>query len=125
LGDQLTNRPELDQRMLDPGGVVGQPNVFPGHNGMPYRGRSPFLREDDPEHVQPREAFQVHVQIFDLSVEEDLKYYSEVWQTVANGLAFISADERQYDPDKKNWRVFLRWGIPYTYAPKGTNGQIR
>jgi hypothetical protein len=39
-------------------------------------------------------------------------------QVVGNGFADISAEERVYDADIKNWRIFLRWGKTFTYTRK-------
>lgn len=125
-GAAKKKRPDLDAAMLDPGGVVSQPSRMPGWDGMPFRGAVPFLKNDDGEHNQPQIAYSVHADVFDMSDEEDRDYYAKVWQMAANGYALISADERQWVPEKKSWCVFLRWATPYTYVAKeSADGQVR
>lgn len=112
------SRPTLDQRQLNPHGSLQKRISMPGYNGVPFRGTPPFLKDEDDPAKQPKTAYQVYADIFDLSIPEDLAYYGQVWQLAANGYVLISADERKYDEEKKNWRVFLRWAQPYTYAPE-------
>lgn len=113
-----TTRPVLDPKLLNPNGSLQKKSVMPGYNGIPFRGAAPFLKDIDDPSKQPKTAYQVHMDIFDLSSVDDRNYYAQVWQMAANGFVLISADERQYDEEKKNWRVFLRWAQPYTYAPE-------
>ena len=111
-------RPVIDSRLLNPGGAASKKMTLPGYNNVPFRGVPPFLKDEDDPSRLPKQAMQVYVDVFDMSDDEDRKYYSQVWQMAANGYCLISADERQYDDAKKNWRVFLRWALPYTYAPE-------
>jgi hypothetical protein len=94
------------------------PPVFPGFEGLPFRGIVPDRKELDPEKLQPQQGVRAHVEILDMAVEEDRKRMEDIYTTVANGHAIISAEEREYDPDKKNWRVFLRWADLYMYNPQ-------
>lgn len=97
---------------------------MPGYDGLPFRGDVPDLKNDDPEHKLPQIGQTAHVEILDLSIKDQLKHYEEVCQLVANGFAAISKEDMQWDPKKKNWRVFLRW-IEYFMSIKkgGTNGR--
>jgi hypothetical protein len=116
--DAVKPRPALDNRLLNPNNALEKKVSLPGYNSIPFRGTPPFLKDLDDVTKQPKTAYQVYADIFDLSIPDDRFYYSQVWQLAANGFALISADERQYDEDAKNWRVFLRWALPYTYAPE-------
>lgn len=105
--------------LLDPHRVGNQNFVLPGYDGLPFRGNAiPFLKEDDPASRQPQVSYEPHVWILDLSKQEDLDDYRSVYQLVTNGSAIISAEERQYDADAKNWRIFLRWALVFTHMPK-------
>jgi hypothetical protein len=106
-------------QLLDPHKTRDQRFVLPGYDGLPFRGNAvPFLKEDDPSHRQPQVAYEPHVWILDLSNKEDLDDYRAVFQLVTNGSAIISAEDRQYDPVAKNWRIFLRWALVFTHMPK-------
>lgn len=96
----------VDPKLLDPHNVLGKKNVFPGLDGIPFRGPVPDLKQDD---KQPQTGYQARVKIFDLSDEKQLLEYTQVMQICANGLAQIGAEERIYDKSSKNWRVFIRW----------------
>ena len=107
--------PKLDAKLA---GARGQDSTWPTWQEFPFRGDIPDLREDDPEHKQPKIGYETHVTVYDLSNPEHLDHYEKVWQMAANSTVIISAEERTYDPDTKNWRVFLRWALAYAYAAK-------
>lgn len=109
------NRPVLDPSLLNASGS-SKKTVLPGRHKLPFRGDVPFLKEDDAE--QPDMACEVRVDIFEMRNDEDRKYYSNVWQLVSLGFAIISSEEKVYDEDVKNWRIFLRWALLYTYMPE-------
>ncbi len=104
--------------LLDPHQVQDKDFVLPGHDGLPFRGSVPFLKEDDPEQRQPTVSYEPHIWVLDLSKPEDLEDYRSVYQLVTNGMAVISAEEREYDPDIKNWRVFFRWALVFSHMRK-------
>lgn len=105
--------------LLDPHRIKNQNFILPGYDGLPFRGNTvPFLKEDDPTSRQPQVSYEPHVWILDLSKTEDLDDYRAVYQLVTNGSAIISAEERQYDAEAKNWRIFLRWALVFTHMPK-------
>ncbi len=108
-------RPKLDPKLLSHPGH-DQKNIVPGHGKLPFRGDVPFLKEDDAE--QPETGYEVRVDIFEMKIDEDREYYSDVWQLASTGFAVISSEEKVYDPDVKNWRIFLRWALVYTYMPE-------
>ena len=110
-------------RLLDPHQTKDKDFTLPGWDGMPFRGPIPYLKESDPDYRQPQVAYEPHVWILDLSLKEDLEDYRSVYQLVTNGAAVISAEERQYDQDSKNWRIFLRWALVFTHIPKETAPQ--
>ena len=114
---------QMEPKLLDPTDGQGRMEPkFPGWNGLPFRGEVPDRKEADPEHMQPKVAASAHVEVLDMSKVDDLKRYEEVSQMVTNGFAVMSFEERQYDEDTKNWRVFIRWGDLFAYNPeKGHN----
>jgi hypothetical protein len=114
----LLARRKIDTRLLDPGGVHGKPVVLPGVDGVPFRGRIPDLKDTDAK--QPEIGYETFVEILDLSKPEDLKHYEDIWQLISNQYALLSSEEKHYDPDRKNWRVFIRWALMYTYVPGAT-----
>jgi hypothetical protein len=104
--------------LLDPHGMHAKPFVFPGSDGLPFRGAVPMLKEDDPPERRPQVGSQVRIDVLNLSDAKDLAYYQEIWQVVANGYGQISCEERRYDEDIKSWRVMIRWFLSYAYVPK-------
>jgi hypothetical protein len=110
---------KADPRLLDPHGILGAPNVFPGFNGVPFRGPVPDLKENDPEHKQPQVGVQAHVEVLVTNKPEDMARYEEIMQTIGNGFGQLGAEERQYDDSIKGWRIFVRWWALYSYVPKG------
>ncbi len=96
--------------------------VLPGWHGMPFRGPVPHLKEDDPEHRQPQEGSQLHVDVLDLSKPAQLARYAEIGQMVVNGFAIISYEDREYDKVVKNWRVLIRWFELFAYVPDAVAG---
>ena len=116
----------MESCLIDPSKGQGQMSPqFPGYMGLPFRGVPMDRKEDDPEHLQPQVAANVHVEILDMSDEEDRKKMAIIYQMMVNGFATISVEERQWVPEEKTWRVFLRWADVYAYNPqKGhTNGR--
>jgi hypothetical protein len=111
-------RPRFDPRLLDPHGTQSLELVFPGHDGLPFRGSVPQLKEDDSTEKRPQVGTQLYVDVLDLSKPDDLLHYRDVCQMVANGYAQVSYEDRQYDEDVKNWRILLRWFLNYAYVPK-------
>lgn len=107
---------ELEHNLLDPNDVHSRPFVFPGYEGMPFRGTVPLLKANDP--VKPEQGRQVRVECLDLSDSKQLQHYQDICQVIGNGFAELSYEERQYDTEIKNWRVLIRFMINYAYMPK-------
>jgi hypothetical protein len=108
----------LDPKLLDPtGGQMHQQPMLPGYDGVPYRGAIPNVKQLDPEHKQPQVGAKVHVEILDLSKDEDLKRYRDVCQMIANDFGKISQERIEFDDKKKNWLVFIRWLEMFAYDP--------
>jgi len=108
--------PFMDPKLQDPHKTHNKDSVLPGHNGLPFRGPVPNLKDSDP--VQPEVANQVFVHVLNLTDKEDLKTYQKICQMVGNGYAQISFEEREYDKEAKNWRVLIRWMLLYTHMPR-------
>src|ERR1035437_4784661 len=105
--------------LLDPHRIKDKPFTLPGMDGAPFKGGPiPNLKEDDPAYKRPQIGLEPHVFILNLADKQDLIDYQGVMTLVANGYAVISAEERVYDNDVKNWRVFLRWAVTMSYMPR-------
>ena len=108
---------ELERSLLDPHNVHDKPFVFPGYDGVPFRGAVPTLKDNDP--IQPdTSGRQVLIECLNLAEPEHQSRYQDICQLIGNGFAELSYEERQYDPDVKNWRVLIRWMLKYAYMPK-------
>ena len=95
--------------------------LFPGFEGIPFRTNGtapPNLKSDDPEKKQPIIVQDAKVRIFDLSDPEQLLAYEQVWFRIGRGQYKFSAEERQFLPDLKSWRVLLRYSELYFELPK-------
>jgi hypothetical protein len=115
----MSDRWKIEPDLIDPSkGQRDMEAKFPGFEGLPFRGHVPNLKTNDPEPMQPRQGARVHVEILEMSKEDDRKRMAHVFTLVANGTAVISAEEREYDIEAKNWRIFLRWADLFTYNPQ-------
>lgn len=104
----------INPKKLDPHGVMSKRDVFPGIGGIPFRGPVPDLKNDD---KPPETGYQAHVEILDLADKVQLTRYTEIMQVCANGMGQIGAEERIYDKQVKNWRVFIRWWELFLHKP--------
>lgn len=102
-------------RLVDPSDVHDRSFVFPGLDGLPFRGSPPVIKEDDPPEKRPQIGMQLFVTVLELKRPEDLLYYQKVAQLVGNGVAQISFEERHWVEEDKNWKVLLRWMLYYQY----------
>jgi len=115
----MADRWDIDGKLIDPSnGQRDMPAILPGMDGLPFRGHVPDLKNDDPDHMQPKQGVRAHVEILDMSDEKDRKRMADIYTMYSNGHAVISAEDREYDPETKNWRVFLRWADLYVYNPQ-------
>lgn len=117
-GSRFTVPETLPANLLDPHGVLGAQSILPGHNGIPFRGPVPHLRESDPEYRQPQTGHQAKVEILDLAKPDDLTKYQDIIQMTVNGFAEIGLEDQRYDEATKNWRVLIRWYKLFSYMPK-------
>ncbi len=95
-------------------------NVFTGLDGIPFRtsGNSvPFYKNDDPARKRPATRVEMHVELLELGRDNDLARYREVLNLCSTDRAYLSSQDRQYDPDSKTWRVLLVWGEYYLEDP--------
>lgn len=101
---------KLPRELIDPFNVLDKPNILPGWEGAPFRGKAiPDVKENDPFHKQPQTSMQARVRVFDLSNPEHLTEYENIMQVISNGFGQLGAEERVYGEDIKNWRIFIRW----------------
>ena len=61
---------------IDPTGVMSRDFVYPGLDGLPFRGVPPTIKEDDPHEKRPQIGMQTHVRVLELDKPEDLKLYT-------------------------------------------------
>lgn len=111
----------ISPKLVDPSG--GQRNAdptFPGFDELPFRGEPMDRKEDDPEHLQPQRGARAHVEILEMDNPDDIKRMEDIYSMLATGTAIVSAEDRQWIPDKQTWRVFIRWADLYTYNPRAT-----
>lgn len=106
---------------FNPATIIGQVNgfSFPGFEGIPFRSQSaapPNLKSDDPK--QPIVVVDARVRILDLSKKEDLLAYEYIWDQAAKHRFTEPTEDRQYDPEAKTWRVFIRFGVRWLEMPK-------
>jgi hypothetical protein len=112
----------IDVKLLDrTGGHMDAKSVFPGWEGLPFKGPVPNLKEADGVDKQPQVGMKVHIEYLDLSKPKDQKKYQQVCQTIANGYGQLSKEDMRFDEKKKSWRVFLRWVELFAFDPTKGN----
>lgn len=85
--------------------------------GLPYQGPIQDYKDNDPIDQQPQIKYKAHVEIFDLSDEKQLAEYETVVQKIVGDTAVLSSEEKEYDPDKKSWRVLIVYSDIFYTAP--------
>jgi len=95
------------------------------YEGFPYVGPPFDFKDDDPDEFRPQKKLNACVAQFDLSKPEDMEQYRGISQRIANGLAQISFEEKNYDEDTKAWRIFMRWLEPYFVPPPAALAAIQ
>ena len=88
------------------------------YDELPYRGPILNYKDSDPIEKQPQIGFESHVEIFDLSNDDDLAKYREAVQKLVSDQAVLSYEEKEYDPEKKNWKVLIVYSDIFYEAPK-------
>lgn len=105
--------------------------AFPGHNGIPFRGRQlPLLKQEEADQLE--EVWDHHSQIFDLSVEDSRSAYNKVCDNAAKGIVFLRVHHVQWPDNVIAPRIFVAWlaryaerhGAKFERAVKDENGQI-
>ena len=87
------------------------------YEGFPYVGPPFDFKDDDPDEFRPQKKLNACVAQLDLSKPEDMEQYRGISQRMADGLAQVSFEEKNYDEDTKTWRIFIRWLEPYFVPP--------
>ncbi len=92
---------------------------------LPFRGTPPNLKNGDSPGRRPIKCREAHTRIFLTNSPEDMLEYQKVWDKLSKlpvPWAIFGAEEKQYDPEIKAWRIFLRWAEVYFRMPT-ENGQ--
>ena len=97
--------------LLQPLVSQNRPILYPDDPLTPmmptYEGRIPLWRQDDIK--QPAQFYNGHVDVFDLSIEDDWNAYNQVVNAAAHGQAIICREESNFDTKKGTYIVFVRW----------------
>lgn len=110
---------QLPPELIDPYKVLGLPDILPGWEGAPFRGKKiPDLKEDDPRQVQPQQGIEAHVEVLVLGDPVQRKRYQNIMQIIANGFGHLGKEEMVYDAEIKNWRVMIRWWQIFSHLPE-------
>lgn len=117
----LAHLPPITKEMIDPHGALNQPEILPGMDGLPFRGKAiPNLKADDPMSARPQRAVQGHAAVFDLTNPEHLKYYQTLFHLVYNDRAVIGHSQVDFSPTTGKYMAFVRWGFVYCYSKPGS-----
>lgn len=87
------------------------------YEGLPFRGPPMHVKQDDPQYMQPKTAYDAHVRVFDMTREPDRLEYEKIIQSCASGKTTVGLEEVQYCEDIKGWRILLRWYDMYLEPP--------
>jgi hypothetical protein len=110
------SRPEsLEEDAIFTGGA--QSNVvFPGYDGIPFRGRAiPNLKNDDAR--QPEEVWDGRARVFDFSVPDDVLEYNRIIDNVAKGIYILCAEDRYWSRKTDNIKIYARWAERFAEPP--------
>lgn len=72
-------------------------------------GELPLIDDKTPEHKRIQERLRPRVRVFDLSNKEDVEDLEKVWQSVCDGVAKISEEQTNFDPERGRYLTMLRW----------------
>ena len=86
------------------------------YEGIPYKGAPLYLKDTDDISRKLTLHRVLKVERFDLGAEKDLKAYENVCQSIQEGHAQLSFEDREYVPSEKHWVVLLRW-VNWWYSP--------
>ena len=85
--------------------------------GLPYKGPSYNLKEEDPEHMRPQLRRKANVRQFRTWVPEEMEAWERVAQGVASRVNILSFEEKEFVPEKEGWIILCRWMEQYYEAP--------
>lgn len=85
--------------------------------GIPYKGAPINLKSTDNVDDKLKLNQVLRVRRFDLEKSEDLEEYERVCQSIQDGHAQLSFEKMEYDPERRQWIVLLRW-IDWWWSPK-------
>lgn len=85
--------------------------------GLPYRGVVYDFKNNDKDEYKPVKKYDAKARIFDLSKEEHVKEYEDIWKKHLEGRTLIGVEERNFDPVKCTYFIFIRWTEMYYTNP--------
>lgn len=96
---------------------VGSGMPYQGElNGLPFRGSSvPYLKEDDPSSMRPKQGVTGHAVVLDLSDADDLEYYNKLFNLAYSGKIIVAKDDLTFDANRSRYVACVRWAEPYLY----------
>jgi hypothetical protein len=68
--------------------------------------------------MRPELRYKGCVAVLNLANEDDMETYRALAQKFCQQHAILSMEEREYDPEAKNWRILIRWMEPFYGAPE-------
>jgi hypothetical protein len=101
----------------------GVPLYWPGGpEGFPFRGPQPPMTTAN-EYNNLKLSGKPRCRTFYLAKEDDAREYITIRDRCVNGLYLQVDRERTWDPETKNYRIFLEWvELAYDTAPPTSGG---
>jgi hypothetical protein len=94
----------------------GEPLFWPGGPaGFPLRGKPRALTNEEYESLPL--SFKFRSRTFYLDNEEDAGQYQDVCERIANALYLKQDRDRQWDPERGCYRIYLEWLEPGYMIP--------
>lgn len=79
----------------------------------------PLIDEKTPDRNKVQEVWEAKVRVFNLSLEQDLEDYQQVWQQIADGHAVQCEHQTQFDEARGTFVALLRWAHLHYKVPEG------
>jgi len=102
--------------------IIDGLNVNGNFNGLPYRGKNIFLKEDDPAEKKPQLLSNTRIRVFNLSSDDERKDLEKILTNIHNlqihQQALISKLEYQYEEKIQCWMALLVWVEYYLTSPE-------
>lgn len=92
--------------------------VFKGAGGIPFRSTSSAAPDIKSDELRRQPVIVLDAQVEVLTLPADVQKYAELWDLFAKGRAVLSAEDRQWIPETKEWRVLLRYGLRWWELPQ-------